>query len=214
MTDLPASAKALTALRKRPQQERSSATFAVILDSAAHILKESGGAKLTTNRIAARAGVSIGSLYQYFPNKQEIVRALMVRELAAAQARRPASLDDLDVPLADRVRALVDWRCDVTLRDMALSQALISTARQVLSPGETERFVAARRERAGDTLVSWLSTQGQREVETAAFVTDTILSALIDGARGANAERLRGPTLRAEIATLLTRYLEKPPGLT
>jgi len=60
-------------LRKTPRQDRSRATFEALLDATADILVRHGYAKLTTNRIADRAGVNIASLYQYFPGKEAIV---------------------------------------------------------------------------------------------------------------------------------------------
>ena len=68
------------ALRKRPKQSRSKATVTAILDAAARILTESGYAAASTNRIAERAGVSIGSLYEYFPGKEAIFAELRRRE--------------------------------------------------------------------------------------------------------------------------------------
>lgn len=67
--------------RKKPSQRRSQETVRAILDGAARIFEEHGYAAGTTNRIAARAGVSIGSLYEYFPNKDAIVVALAEREI-------------------------------------------------------------------------------------------------------------------------------------
>lgn len=65
--------------RKIPRQTRSAATVDAILDATAHILRESGFATLSTNGVAQRAGVSIGSLYQYFPNKEALLAALHAR---------------------------------------------------------------------------------------------------------------------------------------
>jgi AcrR family transcriptional regulator len=67
--------------RKRPVQRRSTETVASILEAAARILEVDGLGGYTTNAIAERAGVSIGSLYQYFPNKDAITRALIAREM-------------------------------------------------------------------------------------------------------------------------------------
>lgn len=61
--------------RKQPQQRRSRATVDKILAAAAQVLAEEGDGA-TTDRIAARAGVSIGSLYQYFPNKDALLLEL------------------------------------------------------------------------------------------------------------------------------------------
>lgn len=68
--------------RKTPAQPRAAATVNVILEAAASILERQGLEGYTTNDIAARAGVSIGSLYQYFPNKDAITIALIEREMA------------------------------------------------------------------------------------------------------------------------------------
>jgi AcrR family transcriptional regulator len=63
--------------RKLPQQDRSRVTVEAILEATTHILTEEGYEKANTNRIADRAGISIGSLYQYFPNKEALMAALM-----------------------------------------------------------------------------------------------------------------------------------------
>jgi len=65
--------------RKAPRQSRSQATVTAILDATAHILVERGFVAVSTNAVAERAGVSVGSLYQYFPNKDALVAALHER---------------------------------------------------------------------------------------------------------------------------------------
>jgi AcrR family transcriptional regulator len=72
--------------RKLPKQARSGATVEAILQAAAQIFELHGYAAGTTNRIAERAGVSIGSLYQYFPNKDAILLALVHRHIAEGTA--------------------------------------------------------------------------------------------------------------------------------
>jgi len=66
--------------RKQPAQSRAAVTVQAILEGAATLLERRGLAGYTTNEIAARAGVSIGSLYQYFPNKDAVTLALIERE--------------------------------------------------------------------------------------------------------------------------------------
>ena len=70
--------------RKRPVQRRSRLTVDVILEAAARVFADRGYAGATTNHIAERAGVSIGSLYQYFPNKDTILVALHARHMESA----------------------------------------------------------------------------------------------------------------------------------
>lgn len=65
--------------RKAPRQARSQATVTAILDAAARVLVERGYAATNTNLVAERAGVSVGSLYQYFPNKDALIAALHER---------------------------------------------------------------------------------------------------------------------------------------
>ena len=99
--------------RKRPKQERSGATVEAILEAAAQIFERHGYAAGTTNRIAARAGVSIGSLYQYFPNKDAILVALVHRHIAESTAVLGPHLERLscgarfDDVLPDIVNAMV-----------------------------------------------------------------------------------------------------------
>ncbi len=76
--------------RKSPRQSRSQATVDAILDATARVLVESGHAATNTNLVAERAGVSVGSLYQYFPNKLALINALRARhsrEMAASMER-------------------------------------------------------------------------------------------------------------------------------
>ena len=72
--------------RKKPTQARSRATVEAILVAAAQVLRRQGYAAATTDRIAERAGVSVGSLYQYFPNKDAILVALTERHIDAGFA--------------------------------------------------------------------------------------------------------------------------------
>ena len=80
--------------RKRPRQDRSRTTVEAILGAAAQIFREHGYAAGTTDRIAERAGVSIGSVYQYFPNKDALLVVLAERHVDAGFARLRELLSD------------------------------------------------------------------------------------------------------------------------
>ena len=71
--------------RKKPVQSRSRETVEIIFEAAAQVFSQVGFASATTDRIAERAGVSIGSLYQYFPNKNAILVGLLERHLEEGQ---------------------------------------------------------------------------------------------------------------------------------
>jgi len=86
--------------RKQPAQRRAAETFDAILEAAAHILERDGLTGYSTNAIAERAGASIGSLYQYFPNKDAITRALILREMTALRDQ----IASIDHSLSGRAR--------------------------------------------------------------------------------------------------------------
>ncbi|MHC1479857.1 TetR/AcrR family transcriptional regulator [Frateuria aurantia] len=97
----------LAPLRKRPRQARAQATMESMLDAVAHILGRHGWAGLTTNAVAEVAGVSIGSLYQYFPNKRALVASVRKRHFdAVLEVMRVAT--NTQIRRAQRLAALVD----------------------------------------------------------------------------------------------------------
>ena len=197
--------KVLTDLRKSPRQKRAAATFEAIVEAAAHILRAEGAAALTTNAVAVRAGVSIGSLYQYFPNKQAIVRALIERAFKHAEAIRPAVIDS-DAPAHEIVRAVVDWHFAFRAHDPELTLRLASLASETLPDEERQAVTALRRARVGRT-VSKLLGASAGEREHAAFLVDVCLNAMADETMKRNPAQLRSEELRAEVAALLTGYL-------
>lgn len=113
--------------RKKPRQERSRETVAAILEASARVFAEFGYAAGTTNRIAERAGVSIGSLYEYFPNKDALLVALMEAHVAEGQAilaAAAAEVVDSGLPLRKVAERLVRAMIDLHARDRALHRVL------------------------------------------------------------------------------------------
>jgi AcrR family transcriptional regulator len=84
-------------IARKPRQERARHKIELILEAAIRLLDKGGLAMLTTNAVADTAGVSIGTLYQYFPNKEAILEALADREMAELSARVLAVLQDQSV---------------------------------------------------------------------------------------------------------------------
>jgi AcrR family transcriptional regulator len=79
--------------RKRPRQARSANTVDTIIEAAARILEAEAHSGFSTNAVAQKAGVSIGTLYQYFPNKEAILGALLVRETAQLLSHAEVALE-------------------------------------------------------------------------------------------------------------------------
>jgi AcrR family transcriptional regulator len=94
--------------RRIPRQARAGETVSAILEGAAQVLEAGGLAAFTTNAVAERAGVSIGTLYQYFADKQALLRALAEREMATTVAAVATALrGDSQAGPEERVRAMV-----------------------------------------------------------------------------------------------------------
>lgn len=100
--------KALTKPRKHASQDRSRATVEALIEATARILVREGFDKASTNRIAETAGVSIGSLYQYFPAKEALIAAVMERHnQELMQVVRGALAEIATLPMEQAVRKLV-----------------------------------------------------------------------------------------------------------
>lgn len=195
--------KPLTDLRKAPAQERATATFDAILDAAAHILRDGGAGALSTNRIAARAGVSIGSLYQYFPNKQAIARALIERHVKRIEDARPGVLDDPDASADVVMRAAVDWHFDMHRMDATLAAALRELAAAVLPAEELERLAVLRRARVERTVTRLVGEATAERRERAVFLVDLCLGAVAQETMRRHPDWLASSAFRDEVATML-----------
>src|SRR5277367_2712143 len=102
------SPQAIEMKRRKPRQARAEETVAAIMEAGAQILEAGGLAAFTTNAVAERAGVSIGTLYQYFADKNALLRALAEREMSATLAAVGKALrGESDVTVEGRVRAMV-----------------------------------------------------------------------------------------------------------
>jgi AcrR family transcriptional regulator len=116
--------------RKQPLQSRSRETVHAILRAAAQVFSARGYAATTTNHIAARAGVSIGSLYEYFPSKDALLVALLEEHLAEAEAILTKVWTRIDTckDMREVVRLFAQAMFDVHARDRALHRLLFEEA--------------------------------------------------------------------------------------
>ena len=111
--------------RKQPVQARSAATVQAIYEASIQVLVSCGYRKLTTTRIADRAGVSIGTLYQYFPNRQSLIHAVLERYLAEMSAAIEADCRPLQGRSIDEIAmGLIDAFIDAKWRRLEVSRAM------------------------------------------------------------------------------------------
>jgi AcrR family transcriptional regulator len=124
---MPSSRTTRISSRKAPKQARSNELVAAVLDAAVQVLKAEGAQRFTTARVAERAGVSVGSLYQYFPNKASILFRLQSDEWRQTSDLLRGILQDTTLPPLDRVIALVHAfirsECEEAEIRMALNDA-------------------------------------------------------------------------------------------
>jgi len=173
-------------LRKQPKQARASELVAAVLEAAAQVLATEGAQRFTTARVAERAGVSIGSLYQYFPNKAAILFRLQSDEWRQTTAMLRDILVDAGAPPLARLRALVHAFLRSECEEAAMRQALNDAAplyRDASEVGEAkaagEHIMAAFMEQAlpkaspqsrvlaADLITATLGAAGKHFSETA-----------------------------------------------
>lgn len=124
---MPKRRRAQISTRKQPQQARSTELVSAILEAAIRVLEKEGAQRFTTARVAARAGVSVGSVYQYFPNKASILFRLQSDEWRATTDMMRDILRDAATPPLVRLRklvhAFVQSECDEAAVRVALDDA-------------------------------------------------------------------------------------------
>ncbi len=194
--------------KKQPKQERARETVEAILTATARILVRDGFERASTNRIADRAGVSVGSLYHYFPNKQSLVAALMERHIRAMYAVLEREISRLPaLPLRRAVRELVE----LMIRAHAVEPKLHRVfAEQVPRVGPLERIVELERrfeELTRDVLESLSPRVRPRNLEIAAFVVIQAVEALTHAAVLYHPEKLADEEFVDEVVELVVRYL-------
>lgn len=166
--------------RKQPRQARSTVLVAAILEAATQVLAKEGAARFTTARVAETAGVSVGSVYQYFPNKAAILFRLQSDEWQQTTQMLATILADTTRPPLDRLRSLVHAfvrsECEEAEMRVALDDAAplyrdAPEAHALRAEGDAV-FAAffdealpgvdqATRERAGDLVTTTLTAVGK-----------------------------------------------------
>jgi AcrR family transcriptional regulator len=120
--------KPAIAQRKLPRQRRSRQTVDAIVEATLQVLDRHAMAGFTTTRVAARAGVSVGTLYQYFPTREALLEAAMKRQIATTleALRRGAQRDGAKVRLADRLRGALEALLELKRANPRLFRILAS----------------------------------------------------------------------------------------
>jgi AcrR family transcriptional regulator len=188
--------------RRKAKQERSRQTVQALLEAAARVLDQHGYAAATTNRIAETAGASVGTLYEYFPNKEAIYDALIEQEIEGLVNSIQSVDIDMDAPLHDTLERVVQ----LGMAAMRHGPDFMRSLEQV--PGAVfQRHLAVARESVIGFMRKLLEARRQElrvdDLDLAAFIVVSAAEGI-----GGNVSRDRfDDRLAEEIATLLTLYL-------
>ena len=198
--------KSHTNPRKLPQQDRSKFTVNAILTATAHILTEEGYDKASTNRIAERAGISIGSLYQYFPNKASLIAALRDRHVSSMMAIIESKLRNLfDAPIEVVLPKIVKASIAAHAINPMLHKVLHEQVPR-LSEIEAEDCMT-------DLLRSYLAKQydhiNSQQLNCIVFVIERSVEALTHAAVLECSDLLQDGQLEREINEMLLAYLSQ-----
>src|SRR5215468_7227614 len=132
--------------RKTPVQTRASVTLEAISEATIQVLLSHGGDRLTTTRVAERAGVSVGTLYQYYPNKESLLFAVLQDHLEKVTMAVEAACEQARYrPLADMIRTVVEAFVDAKLSRTDISVALYQIAANIGGPALVKK--AGQRQR-------------------------------------------------------------------
>jgi len=197
--------------RKTPVQARSAVTVEAIGEATIQVLLLAGPERLTTTRVAERAGVSVGTLYQYYPNKQALLFAVLEQHLekvadaveTACKLRRHEDLESM-------VRGVVNAMVDAKMERTDISMALYKIAADVGGKAVVERMgKRSRRALAGMLETALVKGQGARfgDVE---FVAQMLFAAMAGTTRmvleaGASVAMVK--KLREQLVVMCLGYL-------
>lgn len=205
--------------RKEPKQQRSQATVGYIVDAARQILHEEGADAVTTRRVSERSGVAVGSLYQYFPNRDAILARLVeeeVRSTSRSIQEYYASVRKL--PLAELLSCSIERLVQNERRMMALGgdfyrryaqyyQVAHRTSRErsadVLDAGtltfDTHRLLQHYKDEIGDT-----------DMVLAAYLLARGISAMLSSLLTEHSELLDSPHLSEMLSRMAIAVVTNP----
>jgi AcrR family transcriptional regulator len=198
--------------RKSPQQDRSRLTVDAILEATAHILTEEGYDKANTNRIAERAGVSVGSLYQYFPNKESLMAALIEQHSHEIAQLVESKLQHLfEEPPLKAIPELVS----AVIAAHTINPRLHQVLSEEIPRSERLQQMQKADERIGELLRQylrrWRDLIHPQNLEMTVFIISRTVEALCHSAVIEYPHFVSDQSFEQEVSDLLLSYLKQQP---
>ncbi|BAK65467.1 putative TetR family transcriptional regulator [Sphingobium sp. SYK-6] len=201
--------------RKNPRQSRAQATVDAILEATAHILAKRGYDGMTTNHVAERAGVSIGSLYQYYPSKESLVAALLQKNAEDNLRTLQQAIDRAaGLPLVQALEVLIDDFLELHATNPQHHAVLIDGAPQI---GILEWERTSTKDNLG-VLADFLSTYSDEfrpglDLPLALTVLAAMTRSIFDRLVVHDPAGLKSDAIRREILMVIIVYLTgRAPG--
>jgi AcrR family transcriptional regulator len=205
---LPRRSQAVLNPRKSPVQARSAASVDAILEATIQVLLSVGKERLTTTRVALRAGVSVGTLYQYFPNKSALLQAALKRHLnEVTEAVERVCREQNGNTLADMATALITAFLEAKMRDAKSSVALYSVSSDVDGAKIAQRMGI----RSNKAIVEMLARSCEALSTDPQLVAEMLQGAMIGVSRRlleSDAPEQQFAALRQELIFVARTYLE------
>ena len=205
---MPQRSPALLEPRKSPVQARSAASVDAILEATIQVLLQIGKERLTTTRVALRAGVSVGTLYQYFPNKSALLQAALRRHLAeVTDAVELVCKEQKGRTLRQMVTALITAFLQAKIRDAKTSVALYSVSSDV----DAAKIVQQMGARSNKAIVRMLESASNPLITDPQLVASMLQGAMFGVSRRmleSGAPEKQFDTLRRELISMICAYLD------
>lgn len=194
--------------RKVPEQDRSRQTVEAIVEAAAHILIKHGYDAFTTNRVAERAGVSIGSLYQYFPNKDALLSELMRRHLVdIEQSVEAMAARALTAPLADVIHDGIQQNVQSHLIDPELHRVLSEEVPRLGALDWKKAFSERMETRVRGMLEARRNEIVVGDIDLAVYIVTGTVEAVVHNAVKRQPKAIASGALAEELTRMLVGFL-------
>ena len=194
--------------RKTPQQERSAASVEAILQATVQVLLKDGSRKLTTTRVAQRAGVSVGTLYQYFPNKSALLQTLLKQHLDGTSVAVEAACKSLrGASLSAMAEGITSAFVKAKFRNIDASVALYAVSDDV----EGKRISREMHARVNAAMAALFETAWPHPIAEPGIAAATLLSAMAGVSRGMLEAGVQSGTmvsLERELKRMACAYLQ------
>jgi AcrR family transcriptional regulator len=200
--------------RRRPRQARAQATVDAIVQATARVLVEDGYDRASTNRIAHAAGVSIGSLYQYFPSKEALVAALVETHVERMMEVVTSKLDDRTAPsdLSHSAETLVNALIAAYRIDPKLHHVLCQEVPKIGDLRRIYEFEQSLAEVIRSHLHSLRHQIRHQNIDRAVFLLINAIPSVIRASIENDAEGAGDSALTAELTDMILRYLVYVPS--